>query len=379
MPLSATLSPPAATRAVDAIGEQVTIQGLSKRYRDTVALDDVSLEIAPGELVSILGPSGSGKTTTLMIVAGFSEGGYSGQVLVGDRRIDHLPPNQRGIGVVFQHLELFPHMTVEDNIAFPLRMRGEPRAAVAEKVRNVLELVQLSAFGKRTPAQLSGGQRQRVALARAVVYSPPVLLLDEPFGALDKSLREDMQAELRALNRKLGITVIHVTHDQIEAMAISDRIVVMNKGRVEQVGTPHQIYFDPGSRFVGGFVGESVFIEGTVGRVLEQGRYAFRSAGGLDMVGRCARPLAPGSAAALMLRPEHIRFQDQAAHTAYTLEAAVVDALFSGERRIYTVAAAQSGEHFKVSVPSSAQTAAPLQPGTLLRIGWEPDDALLLV
>ncbi|MDX3906753.1 MAG: ABC transporter ATP-binding protein [Pigmentiphaga sp.] len=360
------------------IGERVLIQELSKRYRNTVALDNVSLEVGAGELVSILGPSGSGKTTTLMIIAGFSEGAYSGQVLVGGRRIDDLPPNRRGIGVVFQHLELFPHMTVEDNIAFPLRMRGEPRSVVQQRVGEALELVQLSAFGKRIPAQLSGGQRQRVALARAVVYSPPVLLLDEPFGALDKSLREDMQAELRALNRKLGITVIHVTHDQAEAMAISDRIVVMNKGRIEQVGTPHQLYFNPESRFVGSFVGESVFIDGAAGKPAGQGRCEFRSRGGLVLQGRVGKPLAEGQEAALMLRPESVRLGAEGAAPGASLEAVVVDTVFGGERRMYTVAAVQGGEHFKVSVPSSALSATPLAAGERVHISWSPDEALIL-
>lgn len=365
------------------IGERVLISHLTKRYRDTLALDDVSLDMAPGELVSILGPSGSGKTTTLMIVAGFSEGAYSGEVRVGTRRIDRLPPDRRGIGVVFQHLELFPHMTVEDNIAFPLRMRGVPGKEVAERVQATLDLVRLSAFGKRLPSQLSGGQRQRVALARAVVYAPPVLLLDEPFGALDKALREDMQAELRALNKTLGITVIHVTHDQVEAMAISDRIVVMNKGRIEQIGRPEQIYFAPASKFVGAFVGESVFLEGHVQAALGGGQYEFLSTDGLRSTCRSLAPLAVGAVASLMIRPEYIRIVSDASNVSDAPSVAnrfvgtVIGSIFTGDRIHYEVLTS-TGSKVKASVQSSAATASILPVGATLTLGWNADDALLL-
>jgi len=359
------------------IGERVVISGLTKRYHDIVALDDVWLDIAPGELVCILGPSGSGKTTTLMIMAGFAEGAYQGQVLVGGRRIDNLPPNRRGIGVVFQHLELFPHMSVEDNIAFPLRMRGEAAKSVTQRVQAALELVRLSAFGKRLPAQLSGGQRQRVALARAVVYAPPVLLLDEPFGALDKSLREDMQAELRSLNKQLGITVIHVTHDQVEAMAISDRIVVMNKGRIEQIGAPHEIYFTPTSRFVGGFVGESVFLEGCLEAARADGHYDFRTREGLQIRCRALQAVQPGQEAAVMVRPEHIQVLPNGETADNRFDAEVVDATFTGDRLHYSVVT-PTGSKLRLSVQSSPAVHSILSPGTQLAIGWSAQHALLL-
>lgn len=367
---------PGAPRLRD-IGQRVVISGLTKRYRDVVALDDVSLDIAPGELVCILGPSGSGKTTTLMIVAGFSEGAYEGQVLVGGRRIDNLPPNRRGIGVVFQHLELFPHMSVADNIAFPLRMRGESARAVTQRVQAALELVRLSAFASRLPAQLSGGQRQRVALARAVVYAPPVLLLDEPFGALDKSLREDMQAELRSLNRQLGITVIHVTHDQVEAMALSDRIVVMNKGRIEQIGAPHDIYFAPASRFVGDFVGESVFLEGRLEAVGADGRCDFRTREGLPIRCRALQSPKQGQESAVMVRPEHIQVMSggQTADNRFDVE--VVDTTFTGDRLHYSVMT-PDGSKLRLSVQSSPAVTSILSPGARLAIGWSAQDTLLL-
>jgi ABC-type Fe3+/spermidine/putrescine transport system ATPase subunit len=377
-PFSIAASPAAAgVPRLRNIGERVVISSLTKRYRDVVALDDVSLDIAPGELVCILGPSGSGKTTTLMIVAGFSEGAYQGEVLVGGRRIDNLPPNRRGIGVVFQHLELFPHMNVEDNVAFPLRMRGESARSVTQRTQAALELVRLSAFGKRLPAQLSGGQRQRVALARAVVYAPPVLLLDEPFGALDKSLREDMQAELRSLNKQLGITVIHVTHDQVEAMAISDRIVVMNKGRVEQIGAPHDIYFAPASRFVGGFVGESVFLEGRLEGVGADGRCDFRTREGLRIHCHARQALQPGQEASVMVRPEHIQVLDGGQTADNRFDAEVVDTTFTGDRLHYSVVTASGGK-LRLSVQSSPAAESILSPGARLAIGWSAQHALLL-
>jgi len=361
------------------IGERVVISNLTKRYRDTLALDDVSLEVAPGELVTILGPSGSGKTTTLMIIAGFAEGDYSGEVHVGGRRIDHLPPNLRGIGMVFQHLELFPHMSVEDNIAFPLRMRGIPASAVRERLQAALELVRLSALGKRLPAQLSGGQRQRVALARAVVYAPPVLLLDEPFGALDKNLREDMQAELRSLNKRLGITVIHVTHDQIEAMAISDRVVVMNAGRIEQVGTPQQIYFAPKTRFVGAFVGESVFLDGRV--VGTAGAHVvFETADGIRTVARPAAALSsgasPNASCAMMLRPQSLRLLPADDGAANRVPGTVAGSTFAGDKVHYDM---QIGVSSRVTVAVPVNAASELLPiGSRMIVGWNADDALVI-
>ncbi|MDN7999956.1 ABC transporter ATP-binding protein [Burkholderia multivorans] len=359
------------------LGKRVVISHLAKRYRDTPALDDVSLDIEAGELVSILGPSGSGKTTALMIIAGFAQGAYDGQVLVGGHRIDNLPPNHRGIGVVFQHLELFPHMTVEDNVAFPLRMRGMPAAAVRERVEATLALVRLAGFGKRLPAQLSGGQRQRVALARAVVYSPPVLLLDEPFGALDKALREDMQAELRSLNRTLGITVINVTHDQAEALAISDRIVVMNQGRVEQTGTPNQIWFEPASAFVAGFVGESVFVSGKVHAVREDGHYEFVSDDGLACTCRALRSIAPGTPVSLMVRPDHVRIATAPSAAAGTLRGRVAGSTFAGSRITYVIDIGRTSR-VKASVPHAGADDTLLRPGDEVAVGWEIEDALLV-
>jgi spermidine/putrescine ABC transporter ATP-binding subunit len=220
------------------------------------AVERVSLAVEEGAFTTLLGPSGSGKTTTLMMIAGF-ELPTSGRIVLAGREITTLPPYDRNIGMVFQSYALFPHLTVQENVAFPLQVRKRPRAEAEASVRRALELVQLEAFADRYPRQLSGGQQQRVALARAIVFESPILLMDEPLGALDKNLRHHMQGELKRLQRRLGVTVIYVTHDQDEAMSMSDTVVVMNGGRIVQTGSPHEIYRHPRTRFVAEFLGET--------------------------------------------------------------------------------------------------------------------------
>ncbi len=239
------------------------VEGLRKRFGDVAALDGVSLDIASGELLTILGPSGSGKTTLLKVVAGF-ETADAGTVKVDGADITALPPAKRDIGMVFQNYALFPHLTVWANVAFPLEMRNVGKPEIERRVREALQLVELDGYDKRLPKQLSGGQQQRVALARAIVFNPRLLLLDEPFGALDRKLRETMQLEVRRLQRRLGLTTIFITHDQEEALVLSDRIAVMNKGRLEQVATTTEIYERPANAFVADFVGESNIFRGTV-------------------------------------------------------------------------------------------------------------------
>ena len=238
------------------IGAELGFAEVSKRFGPLLAVDRLSLDVAPGEFLTILGASGSGKTTALNMVAGFltlSEG----EIRLGGRPISRVPIERRNIGMVFQGYALFPHLTVAENVGFPLRMRHLPRAEIDSKVRAVLELVHLGDYAQRFPRQLSGGQRQRVALARGIVFDPPLLLMDEPLGALDLKLREQMQGEIKRLHREIGCTVLYVTHDQGEAMSLSDRIVIMNRGRIVQTGTPEQIYDRPGSRFAAEFVGET--------------------------------------------------------------------------------------------------------------------------
>ncbi len=274
-------------------GAPVRLERLTKRYDDVVAVDDISLDIAAGEFVSLLGPSGSGKTTTLMMVAGFQDV-TAGAITVGDREISRLPPHQRDIGVVFQHYALFPHMRVAENIGFPLRMRDVSKAESRRRVEEAMRLVQLETYGDRYPRQLSGGQQQRVALARAVVFEPGLALMDEPLGALDRQLREQMQFEIKRLQNTLGITVIYVTHDQEEALVMSDRIAVMNRGRVEQYATPDELYNRPATAFVATFVGESNAIGGRV-TASHDGVVAMDSDEGHRLDGRSVDHLDAGS------------------------------------------------------------------------------------
>jgi spermidine/putrescine ABC transporter ATP-binding subunit len=247
-----------------ALGAAVAVAGLSKRYGSFPAVDSVDLTVRAGEFVSLLGPSGSGKTTLLMMMAGF-EMPSAGSIQVGGRDFTFTPPNKRGIGMVFQRYALFPHMSVAENIGFPLKMRGDSKGSIAGKVERALALVRLEGFGGRMPGQLSGGQQQRVAVARAIVFEPPVLLMDEPLGALDKKLREELQIEIKKLHDDLGLTVIYVTHDQEEALTMSDRIAIMNGGRIEQLGAPRDLYDAPGNRFVADFIGKMNFIAATIG------------------------------------------------------------------------------------------------------------------
>ena len=242
---------------------EVRLERLCKEYNRMVAVDNVSLTIEPGHMIALLGPSGCGKTTCLRMIAGLIRP-TSGDVFVNNQRITDVPVHRRNVGMLFQNYALFPHLTVEENIAFGLEMRGIAKADAAKKVAAALNLVQLSHFGKRYPAQLSGGQQQRVALGRALVIEPAMLLLDEPLGALDKGLRESMQVELRALQRRLGLTTIMVTHDQDEALTMADKIVVMRDGKLEQVGSATEIYQRPASKFVAKFIGASNLFEGRV-------------------------------------------------------------------------------------------------------------------
>lgn len=274
----------------------LSVETLTKRFGDVVALDGVSLDIASGELLTILGPSGSGKTTLLKVVAGF-ERPDAGRVRVDGVDITALPPARRDIGMVFQNYALFPHLTVARNVAFPLEMRNVARSEIDRRVGEALTLVELTGYDLRLPRQLSGGQQQRVALARAIVFSPRLLLLDEPFGALDRKLRETMQLEVRRLQRRLGLTTIFITHDQEEALVLSDRIAVMNKGAIQQVAGTTEIYERPANDFVADFVGESNIFHGTVS---EAGVVALD--GGRRL--KVASGLPSGRKVGVLMRPE---------------------------------------------------------------------------
>lgn len=316
-------------------GASVSLTGLEKSYAGVAAVAGVSLDIQSGEFLTLLGPSGSGKTTTLMMIAGF-QAPSMGDIAIDGASVVAMPPHRRNIGMVFQNYALFPHLTVAENIGFPLKQRGVSKAEQARLVGEALELVHLPGYGGRYPRQLSGGQQQRVAVARAIVFKPRLLLMDEPLGALDKQLRENLQLEMRRLHAELGITFIYVTHDQEEALTMSDRIVVMNDGKVAQVGRPEDLYDRPCNRFVAGFIGESNFLPAVV-RGLESDIVVAECEGVLVRAATSVRPVI-GAEVTLATRPERLRFTEKLAESGPVLNrmpVTVTEAVFAGERCRY--------------------------------------------
>lgn len=289
-------------------GTRLDIAGVTLSYGGTTVVDAVDLTVHPGELVALLGPSGCGKTTLLRAIAGFLRP-TSGRILFDGQPVDHLAPGQRRVGIVFQNYALFPHMTVAENVAYGLQARRIPRAEIAPRVAAALDAVQMSRFAARHPRELSGGQQQRVSLARAIVTEPAILLLDEPFAALDRSLRLDLQLEIKRLQRRLALTAVMVTHDQDEAMTMADRMAVMRAGTLEQVGEPAAVYDRPATRFVAGFVGASVEMPGRVAQAAA-GRCTVALAAGGHLVVDHASPPPPGTQVVLSARPEHLVLHD---------------------------------------------------------------------
>jgi putative spermidine/putrescine transport system ATP-binding protein len=348
----------------------VTIRHLAKHYGVVKALDDVSLSIAPGEFVTLLGPSGSGKTTLLMTIAGFARPN-AGSIMVGETEVVRLPPHKRDIGMVFQNYALFPHMTVGQNIAYPLRLRRIPRPEIDRRVERVLELVQLGGYGSRRVDELSGGQRQRVALARAIVFEPRILLMDEPLSALDKQLRERMQIEIRRLHDQLGTTTIAVTHDQREALTMSDRVAVLHQGCLMQFAEPRRLYERPANRFVAEFIGESSFLPVTV----EGG--AARYCG---QVLTLAEPAREARRHLLLLRPEKLVFLNGTADPSVEnrFVGRVVDAVFQGESVLLTVVLA-GGDEILARLPNRQLDRGGVPAaGSEIHLGLSAEDALLI-
>jgi putative spermidine/putrescine transport system ATP-binding protein len=347
------------------------IRGLSKLYGRTTALHDVSLDVDPGEFITLLGPSGSGKTTLLMILAGFVRPN-GGSILVGGEEIIVTPPHKRNIGMVFQNYALFPHMNVAENIAFPLRQRRVDRKETTERVQKVLELVQLGGYGERRTDQLSGGQRQRVALARAIVFEPRILLMDEPLSALDKKLREQMQIEIRHLHRRLGMTTVYVTHDQREAITMSDRIAVMNQGRIVQLDTPKQLYARPQTRFVAEFIGESSLLPVDVdGQTVRLG----------DRLLKPSMPMDGGAGRRwLVVRPEKLSLLDGSSDGALlnVFEGMVREIIYQGDSFICYVALAQGGELAIRNFARSDVLAKLPGVGQPIRLGLGRDDTTVV-
>jgi ABC-type Fe3+/spermidine/putrescine transport system ATPase subunit len=279
------------------------LEAVTKRFGEVVAVNQVDLALEPGEFLTLLGPSGSGKTTTLLMIAGF-ECPTGGEIYLDDQRITAIPAHQRNMGMVFQNYALFPHMTVLDNIAFPLRMRSLSRAEIRQRVVESLALVRLEGYESRYPRELSGGQQQRVAFARASVYRPPLMLMDEPLSALDRKLRGEMQVEIKRLHRDLGTSMVCVTHDQEEALALSDRIALMNQGCIEQIGTARELYEQPRTLFAARFLGESNVLQGKVARSVAGGTVEVALAGGGAIHGKADWDAAPGDPVTVVTRPE---------------------------------------------------------------------------
>ena len=306
----------------------LSIRGFRKAFGDVTAVEDVSLDIARGEFVTFLGPSGSGKSTTLYAIAGF-EDPTSGDVLLEGKSILKVPPHKRNIGMVFQRYTLFPHLTVAENVAFPLRVRGRPAAEIDARVKEMLALVRLEGLSSRLPVQLSGGQQQRVALARALAYDPPVLLMDEPLSALDKKLREEIQIEIRRIHQETGVTILYVTHDQEEALRLSDRIAVFNRGRIEQLGSGEDLYLRPATRFVAGFIGDSNFLDVTAAQVSgDKAEITLPDGSRMSGVQVHGTSRSPTEGAALMVRPQKLKL---AAAGTEGIPMTVKDATFLGD------------------------------------------------
>ena len=365
-----TLPPTQQHAGTGPMGAALNIAGLVRRYGSVKAVDGLSLSVAAGEFVTLLGPSGSGKTTTLKMIAGFDRAD-SGSIHLGAQDLTTLPPSRRNIGMVFQHYALFPHMSVFDNVAFPLQMRRRARREIEAAVGEALAMVHIGELSQRLPRELSGGQQQRVALARALVFRPPLLLMDEPLAALDHQLRREVQAEVKRLHQSLGMTIIFVTHDQAEAMFLSDRIAVMRGGRIVQVGSPATLYSQPANRFVASFVGDSNLI---AGRVLAVERNLAR----IDIptvasfMAQAGPGLRPGGDVSCLLRPEKILLTRGSGPG---LEGAVVLASFVGNSLEFEVSTPIG--MLKVRAPVDAH-GAPLVPGTAVRLRWAEQDLLAL-
>ncbi|MFT3940447.1 ABC transporter ATP-binding protein [Rhodopseudomonas sp.] len=360
-----------ATQTRQAIGSSIAVREAEKRYGQFHAVDRISLDIEPGEFITLLGPSGSGKTTLLNLLAGF-QSLDGGEILVDGKPVHNVPTHKRGFGMVFQSYALFPNMTVTQNVAFPMRMAGVDRATTARRVAETLEIMRLSAHANKAPSEMSGGQQQRVAIARAIVMRPKVVLMDEPLSALDRRLRESIQIEIRDLHQTIGSTILFVTHDQGEALTMSDRIAVLDAGKIVQIGRPLDIYRHPANRFVASFVGESNLIEaeimqkrGTTVTLKNRSGYVFEaeSRDAID-VGRVT----------VLVRPERIAIADEA--TANSTPVTVTSAIFLGET-LRIEAQMESGETLLVRCPDSAKRPLP-NIGDRLHVSWGPEDCWVL-
>ncbi len=343
----------------------VRFSRVSKSYDGrTSVVDSLDLDVREGEFLTLLGPSGSGKTTCLMMLAGFEEPS-TGEIRIAGQLVNRVPAYKRGIGVVFQNYALFPHMTVAQNLAFPLRQRKMPAPEIADRVAKALDMVRLSSLGERLPRQLSGGQQQRVALARALVFDPRLILLDEPLGALDRRLREHMQIEIKRLHQRIGMTAVYVTHDQSEALTMSHRIAVFNRGRIEQIGAPEEVYERPATSFVAHFVGENNSLPGRLVGRGEGCRIALDCGG--EVLAEAVDTLAVGDAVELVIRPERIAIAP-AEPTDNRAEATVEDVIYNGDHVLLPCRIGSAPILLKAAAPLLEHR--PVTRGERLPIGW---------
>ena len=351
----------------------VAFENVQKSYDgESLVVKDLNLFIGKGEFLTMLGPSGSGKTTCLMMLAGF-ETATHGDIRLDGRPINNIPPHKRGIGMVFQNYALFPHMTVAENLAFPLEVRKMGKAEIEEKVKRALDMVQMGAFGGRRPAQLSGGQQQRIAVARALVFDPELVLMDEPLGALDKQLREQMQYEIKHIHERLGVTVVYVTHDQSEALTMSDRVAVFNDGRIQQLAPPNVLYEEPENSFVAQFIGENNTLEAKVVG-LEGDRATVAFANGETASALAVNCGGVGAATRLSLRPE--RVEVGAKPDFNSVEGKVLEQIYLGDH-IRVRMSVHGNEDFVVKVPNSSHHAQ-LSVGETATLSWRYEDCRAL-
>ena len=353
----------------------VQFENVQKSYDgEILVVKDFNLDVAAGEFVTMLGPSGSGKTTCLMMLAGF-EPVTNGNINLKGKPINNVPPHKRGIGMVFQNYALFPHMTVAENLAFPLEVRKMGKSEREAKVKQILDMVQLGEFGNRRPMQLSGGQQQRVAVARSLVFDPDLVLMDEPLGALDKNLREQMQYEIKHLHEDLGLTVIYVTHDQTEALTMSNRIAVFDDGIVQQCSSPELLYERPENAFVANFIGENNRLMGSV-EAINGDQVTVKTDSGDIVVATKVNVNNVGDRATLSLRPERIFVSPEEGRTPNTYSAKVEELIYHGDH-IRTRFSVCGHDDFIVKIPNSIDNVS-LQEGKQVNIGWMAEDCLAL-
>ncbi|MFB2532415.1 ABC transporter ATP-binding protein [Paracoccus sp. p4-l81] len=354
----------------------VVFDHVQKSYDgQTLVVKDLNLSIGKGEFLTMLGPSGSGKTTCLMMLAGF-ETATHGEIRLAGTNINDLPPHKRGIGMVFQNYALFPHMTVGENLAFPLEVRGIGKAEREAKIARALDMVQMGSFANRRPAQLSGGQQQRIALARALVFDPQLVLMDEPLGALDKQLREHMQFEIKHLHDSLGITVVYVTHDQSEALTMSDRIAVFNDGRIQQLASPADLYERPDNSFVAGFIGENNKMPGVI-EAIENGRATVRLTSGEVIDATAVNVTQPGQKTVVSIRPERVEFRESLLPPgAHLIDAEVLEVIYMGD--MFRTRLRVGGDDNFILKARNTVGQRKFTVGEHIRIGWLPQDARAL-